>query len=99
MARWLSLPNMLVSSPNVRPLEPQIQDGARVSVNLTLELEVFRRRSICHHAGTGSRSRSMKWIVAAASACVWVVPASAQDGDFTGKVLTIYIGNTAGGTY
>src|SRR5882757_10932405 len=26
-------------------------------------------------------------------------PASAQDTDFAGKTLTIYIGNTAGGTY
>lgn len=26
-------------------------------------------------------------------------PAAAQDGDFAGKTITIYIGNTAGGTY
>src|ERR1043165_4415753 len=26
-------------------------------------------------------------------------PAGAQDGDFAGKTVTIYIGNTAGGTY
>ena len=41
----------------------------------------------------------MKWVVAAALACISVAPASAQDGDFTGKIITIYIGNTAGGTY
>src|SRR5215475_2348533 len=26
-------------------------------------------------------------------------PAAAQDGDFAAKTITIYIGNTAGGTY
>jgi tripartite-type tricarboxylate transporter receptor subunit TctC len=39
----------------------------------------------------------MHWI--AAIACVLLAPAGAQDGDFASKTVTIYIGNTAGGTY
>jgi tripartite-type tricarboxylate transporter receptor subunit TctC len=38
-------------------------------------------------------------IVAAALALACAGPAAAQDGDFAGKIVTIYIGNTAGGTY
>lgn len=40
-------------------------------------------------------------IVAAALfvACLAITSASAQDGEFAGKTITIYIGNTAGGTY
>jgi len=40
-------------------------------------------------------------IGAAALAVAWIAiaPASAQDGDFAGKTITIHIGNTAGGTY
>ena len=35
-----------------------------------------------------------------ASFAIWVAaPAGAQDTDFAGKTVTIYIGNTAGGTY
>jgi len=37
--------------------------------------------------------------IAAALAIGCVAPAHAQDGDFAGKTVTIYIGNTAGGTY
>jgi tripartite-type tricarboxylate transporter receptor subunit TctC len=38
-------------------------------------------------------------VAALAIGCMTVAPAHAQDGDFTGKTITIYIGNTAGGTY
>jgi tripartite-type tricarboxylate transporter receptor subunit TctC len=38
-------------------------------------------------------------IVVAALALACTGPAAAQDGDFAGKTITIYIGNTAGGTY
>ena len=43
----------------------------------------------------------MKTVLAAALSitCVLLAPAAAQDGDFSGKTVTIHIGNTAGGTY
>src|ERR1700675_3443514 len=34
-----------------------------------------------------------------AALCLAVAPGHAQDGDFTRKTITVYIGNTAGGTY
>jgi tripartite-type tricarboxylate transporter receptor subunit TctC len=45
-------------------------------------------------------ARNVKIVAAAfAIASAAIAPASAQDGDFAGKTITIYIGNTAGGTY
>ena len=45
-------------------------------------------------------ANSIKIIAAAlAVSCVTAAPVGAQDGDFAGKTITIFIGNTAGGTY
>jgi tripartite-type tricarboxylate transporter receptor subunit TctC len=38
-------------------------------------------------------------VSAVAAACIGALPGHAQDGDFAKKTITIYIGNTAGGTY
>jgi tripartite-type tricarboxylate transporter receptor subunit TctC len=45
-------------------------------------------------------AHKVKIVAAAIAFCGFTIPtAGAQDGDFAGKQITIYIGNTAGGTY
>jgi tripartite-type tricarboxylate transporter receptor subunit TctC len=46
-----------------------------------------------------SMANAFKIAAAAIAACLGVQPSHAQDGDFARKTITIYIGNTAGGTY
>src|SRR5262249_41562904 len=53
--------------------------------------------------GTSKMTRmTIRFTIALATPLVFLAgaaPASAQDTDFAGKTVTIYIGNTAGGTY
>src|ERR1700760_4135143 len=54
-----------------------------------------------HGDGASKRTRMTRLTITLATtlAIAATVPASAQDTDFAGKTVTIYIGNTAGGTY
>src|SRR6185369_9786653 len=54
-----------------------------------------------HGDGASKRTRMTRLTITLATtlAIAAAAPAGAQDTDFAGKTVTIYIGNTAGGTY
>src|SRR5215468_3341118 len=60
-----------------------------------------RTQKDCNTMSTWMLTSTPTWLklTLVAIALAGATPASAEDGDFAGRTVTIYIGNTAGGTY